>query len=561
MPELLYACTICGEAEDQQVDLYTRKSRRLRKDDHRRDQSTDAQTEQGHRWAHRNGYAVRKVWKDLQSAFKDVKRSDFDKALAALANKEVPALWCYLIDRFSRRGAEDLLKVIGKARVVFELDGLDSSEPRDRRWIINRAEEAREYSQILSQRVGDTKGDQRDAGLWISGRAPWGYVVSKDRRLAPDDEPYLCHVATRKEWSRAALLRETFRKVADGESSRGIARWLDSIGVPRPTGGLGWRYPVVARMIRHPAYIGWQTVQVGSRPVLYRNEAGERVALKGQDGKPVALVTEAVQRRALAVLKGLGVLNSNDPRWAPKKKPAGTQTDKPSEDQGEEPKKDTSPKHLLTGLSRCDGCNLSAPFQGKSYACGGVLSNRNCKGRASATGTNLEGYVFEAWLARLAHAEPDDSILIAVSERWAARAQPEETEEAQAAREALKMAEADLEQLVKSRKKYKGPAQRFYFQELDEATEAVEKAKQEAAKHGVANTVKLPFLSTDPKDIKKAWADADLPLRRDLLRLAIDRVTIKKAPRRGLRFDGKSRVVITWATSGEKAPVDAELAA
>lgn len=90
-----YACAICGKTEPSLIDLYRRKSKRLKHDDHRREQSTDAQREQGHRWAHRQGYAVRKVWKDIASGFKDVKRSDFDRALRALAAEEVPALWAY----------------------------------------------------------------------------------------------------------------------------------------------------------------------------------------------------------------------------------------------------------------------------------------------------------------------------------------------------------------------------------------------------------------------------------------------------------------------------------
>ncbi|WP_097923135.1 recombinase family protein [Streptomyces sp. wa1063] len=541
MPELLYACTICGEAEASQIDLYTRKSQRLRRGDHRRDQSTDAQTEQGHRWAHRSGYAVRKVWKDLQSAYKDVRRSDFDKALAALVAKEVPALWCYLIDRFSRKGAEDLLKVIGKARVIFELDGLDSSESRDRRWIINRAEEAREYSQILSTRVGDTKADQRDEGLWISGRAPWGYTVSRDRRLAPDGEAYICNVASRKEWSRAELLREMFRRVAqEGASTRDLARWLDSEGVPRPSGDLGWRYSVISRMLRHPVYVGWQAVQIGSRPTLYRNKDGKRVALKGQNGNRVSLVSEQTQRAALSVLKGLA---AECPIPRP---PAGE-------------KKDTRPKHMLTGLSRCDGCKLSAPFQGTSYACNGT--GRSCPGRASARGPLIEEYVFERWLARLSNSDVNDPILIAVSERWAARQKPEESEEEQKAREALRAAEADLGTLIKSRKKYTGPAERFYFQELSEATDAVEKAKEAAAKYLPVDGVVLPFQSTGREHIVAAWDAAELAVKRDLLALAIDRVIIKKAPRRGAKFDGAARVVIQWAAPSEAAATALRLAA
>ncbi|MCX4819499.1 hypothetical protein OG883_06170 [Streptomyces sp. NBC_01142] len=42
--------TICGKTEPNAVALYVRKSKRLRDDDHRRDQSTGSQQEQGHRW-------------------------------------------------------------------------------------------------------------------------------------------------------------------------------------------------------------------------------------------------------------------------------------------------------------------------------------------------------------------------------------------------------------------------------------------------------------------------------------------------------------------------------
>lgn len=126
------------------IDLYLRKSRNLREDDHRREQSTDTQEASGRRWADRNGYTVRHVWVDLASGYKaDAKRPDFDKALAALRNRETSALWCYMVDRFSRQGARAVLDVIDPAdgtepgRLIFEYDNLDSANERDKRWILN----------------------------------------------------------------------------------------------------------------------------------------------------------------------------------------------------------------------------------------------------------------------------------------------------------------------------------------------------------------------------------------------------------------------------------------
>ncbi|WP_053924858.1 recombinase family protein [Streptomyces chattanoogensis] len=520
-----YACIICGKTEPNAIDLYTRKSKRLSKDDHRREQSTDAQREQGHRWGHRHGYAVRKVWKDIASGFKDVKRSDFDRALRALADEETPALWAYAIDRFSRKGAEDLLKVIGKARVIFDMDGLDSNEPRDRRWIINRAEEAREYSEGLSKRVRDTKEEQRDNGLWVAGRAPWGYTASRDRILSPDNEPFVCHIATHKEWSRAALVREVFRKIAqDGASTRDICRWLDGMGVPSP-GGKKWRHTYVHRVTHNPAYSGWQVIQI--RPghaEAYRNSKGQRVRLKG-----TSLIAPELQRGAQEALTGQNLVPV-------------------------ERTYDTRPKHPLTGLLRCEGCGRSMPMGGRGYKCQAALGGRACQAIASARADAIERYVFERWLDRLTAAEDDDPILVAASERWTAREKPEETEEEQAVRAALRAAEAGLKRLLDDRQAgvYDGAAARYFGPLLRDATGAVDAARAEVSKYEGGGKVRLPFLSVDTETLTDAWESADLPLKRDLLRLAIDRITVRKAPRQGVRFNGRERVTIEWATPSDQ---------
>jgi hypothetical protein len=62
------------------IDLYLRKSKALREDDHRRKQSTDTQEASGRRWADRNGYTVRHVWVDLASGYRvDAKRPDLEE--------------------------------------------------------------------------------------------------------------------------------------------------------------------------------------------------------------------------------------------------------------------------------------------------------------------------------------------------------------------------------------------------------------------------------------------------------------------------------------------------
>ncbi|MEU9997536.1 hypothetical protein [Streptomyces sp. NPDC050848] len=107
---------------------------------------------------------------DNLSAWSDIERPEFDKALAAVLAGEVPALWCAYLDRFTRKGIDDIGPILGKARVVFDFDGLDSSVERDRRWIIDRAEQAREYSMRLSY-TSRRRGGEARAGPVDPGRS------------------------------------------------------------------------------------------------------------------------------------------------------------------------------------------------------------------------------------------------------------------------------------------------------------------------------------------------------------------------------------------------------
>ncbi|MCG6498225.1 hypothetical protein [Kitasatospora sp. A2-31] len=56
------------------------------------------QEEPGRAWAATNGKRVREVWVDNLSAWSDVKRPEFDKAVSAVLAGHVPILWCAFLD-------------------------------------------------------------------------------------------------------------------------------------------------------------------------------------------------------------------------------------------------------------------------------------------------------------------------------------------------------------------------------------------------------------------------------------------------------------------------------
>ena len=492
--------------------IYARKSKKLSVDDHRREQSTEVQIDMGRRAAADEGAVVREhhIFTDLASAYRDVKRSDFDRALHALAEGEIKVLWCAYLDRFSRKGAEDLLKVIGKRRVIFHSDRLDSMVPGDRRRIIDYAEQAREYSERLSERTVDTKSAQRNAGLWLA-QAPYGFEVSKDRKLS--------HHAL-----LGAVVQRIFQYAAEGYSVRSICRQLNTDRVPASRGGL-WAPGTIARIIHNPVYEGWQIVTPNDqRPVAYLNRAGERVRVC----EP--LVAPELASKARAQLT------------------AGTVDQLGGYGKGKR-------KHELTGLLRCDGCKRSGCSGGTSYVC---ANSEACPMPFTAKMSTLEAYVFEKWSDKLMTLDPMDpqGLMVAVVDRWTALQRPEETKATQEAQTKLAAAEKRMDQVMSDRAKgvYDGARERYFFPALEEAEEALNEANAELARLGVAGPVDLTIF-TEYHLLAGAYQAADSNLRRALLSLAIRRITVCKGPR-GYRFDGPKRVKIEWHRA---APISGQI--
>ncbi|MER8256718.1 recombinase family protein [Streptomyces albidoflavus] len=503
------------------ADLLLRKSKVVREGE--RALSIRAQEERGRAWADENGYRVRKVWKENLSAWSDVQRPKYDAAMAAVLNGEVPALWCYALDRFSRKGAEAVVPVLGKARVIFDYERLDSMDERDRRWIIDRAENAREYSSRLSYNVRTTKAKQRREGRWL-GRVPFGLAVAPStRRLVPDNTPYLCLAEGRREVTPWQVIQRIYKAIAGGESARGLARAMNAEGL-RTVTGKAWAAYSVRQVIIHPVYEGWLTVSPGAKgrvPTHFINAEGERVRCV-EPSTLAEMIPASLAARARRVLSGH--------QSAPKQSAEGL------------------PMHPLAGRIRCSGCGSAMTMTGRSYICQHHHQTGMCPAPASVSRTALEPYVVEAWAARLHAADDHDPLLIAVAERWQVLKNPEESQEITDARAELLSAQAKLDRFMQDDAEgfYTGRSARYRIphkvaaeKRVDAAEEALKALTGSAG--GVDVSVLLDGRAAD------LWAAGNAVMRRDLLGLAIDRVHVAKAPGKGKRFDGDARVVIEWA--------------
>ncbi|MEV0139351.1 recombinase family protein [Streptomyces globisporus] len=522
--------------------ILARKSKVLGEEDARRELSTDAQIAQGRRAAEREGADVPSefIWTELGSAFKARQRDEFEDALAALAAGKINTLWCYDLSRFSRKGADDLIGILrpGKGRVIFDYDGLDSSNPRDRRWIINRAEEAREYSERLSANVKNTKRLQRDSGKWLSAPT-YGYTVHpKTRKLHQDRS------TEAREICPAAVVLRIFIEAAEGgkkNSLRQITARLNGEAIPGPAGG-AWNVTAVYRIILHPVYEGWQILSqwpAGALAYAYRDKNGERVSVTEEP-----IVTAELAARARA-----NVRKSKIPAFA-----------------GALPQP-TAAAHTLTGLPRCAGCYGSSQKTAGAWMCGKHRrSPGSCPAPVSLDGKHLDWWVIETWKTRVSSLDTDNAadmkLAMTITARWSALEAPEETAEAAEARRALLEAEAALQDLVDGRykrKEFEGPMRKLYQPMLDDALAVVAAAKENADKYSAEPPV-CPFIG-DRDLVDEAWETATQETRRALLALAINCVVIRKRPdgpmpNRWTPLDITERAEIYW--HGD--PVPPELA-
>lgn len=503
-----------------EVDLLLRKSKIVREGE--RALSIRAQEERGRAWAAENGYRVRKVWKENLSAWSDVKRPMYDAAMDAVLGGEVPALWCYALDRFSRKGAEAVVPILGKARVIFDYERLDSMDERDRRWIIDRAENAREYSQRLSYNVRGTKNRQRNEGRWLA-RAPFGLVPDPDtRRLSPNRTPYLCLTTGRREITPWDVVVRIFKEIAKGVSSRALARKLNAEGICTSTGKT-WNGPGVRAVIVHPAYEGWLTLtHSGKNPAHYVNEAGQRVRCVDDNVLPDMIPAETAAR-ARRLLSGHQTVTN-------------TTTPTPGRS-----------VHALTGRVRCAGCGYTMTMDSSSYMCHNHKAGGYCPAPASATRKALETYVVAEWAAQLHSPDLDEELAAALAQRLDQLNRPEETRELREAQAALKAAQAGLDKFHADDKEgfYKGRSARYRMPAKIAAEQAVDTAEDRVKQLAGTGRVSISFLING--QARDVWEAADPHMRRDLLGLAIDTIHITKATKRGCKFDGDKRVTIEWA--------------
>ncbi len=477
-------------------------------------------------WAARNGLTVRKVHVDKgRSGYKSVARKGFDAALTAVTAGVVGVLIVWKLDRLSRKGIGEVgaaLDSISRAggRLVSVMDGLDTANDSARVTIALLAELARTESRNIGTRVSSAKRYLRSKGQWIGGQPPYGLAVDPDTKRLTADR----HTAV-----YARLIAD---EVLSGTSLANTARLLNSHEIESPRGGQ-WNSASIMQLVRSPAFAGLM-------PQTEFTETADGVRKYSSKVRPYrdpkTLETISIGDGIISVGERERIIRQLESRTIMRE---GQRMPKPEG------------SALLTGLVFCNvpGCGRRMHRVGGSYQCMARRAGNQCPG-ASAMAERVDDYVTGLFLTRLPALEPGDDLLPAVGERWGQRQDPETSARREAIAAEIADEEArltDLEDARYVRGEFSGKdAVARYDRLAGRLRERTEGLRADLAKLPAPALDITPLL--DSETLREMWQASSPEDRRALLRLAIDRVEVTKAARRGERFVPEDRVSVVWAS-------------
>jgi site-specific DNA recombinase len=462
------------------------------------------------RWCATHAVEVRRVHVDrgVSGYSRLVHRDGFDAASRAVIVGEVSTLVVWKLDRLSRRGIGQIGGLLDEfervgGRLVSVQDQLDTAQPQARMIIALLSEFARAESEVMGLRVRSAKEAQRAAGLWLSGKPPFGYAVAADQRLVPVEPA-------------ASLMRHVFRLIATGHSLTMVCHHLNSSGL-RNSRGNPWTTSCLSEAIRTPAYAGMQPARhvaadgrrLPGKPEVYRDrDTGLEVSCLSRGAKPI--ISRAEQLAIFEVL-------AQRREWLGR---------------GSRPRR---PAHalLLRGFGRCAACDRPLVTHG-AYKCRrfdttGALV---CTQPTSANVHSVDLHVTNRWMELVSSSEPDAELRRQVMLRWSPvprRPTGWRRLDGQLADLRARVADAD---------------DAFYVRaDLDAVRHA--RVMRSLARHVAETEAKLaeiePVIDTgalsDPEFVARQWSNEAPDGRRALLRLAWSKILVAKASSRGGWFD------------------------
>lgn len=211
------------------------------------EQSIEGQLADAYAFAERNGYTVIGEYIDRALTGTKDARPDFQRMIKDAEKKQFQVVIVWKLDRFARNRYDSAiykakLKKFG-IRVISVMENItDSPEGIILEGLLEAMAEY--YSANLAENVRRGIQESLKKGHFAGGAIPLGYRV-EDRRLVADDRT-------------APLVRELYRRYADGEQLKAIAKDWNQRGYRTARGRL-YTINTFCNTIPNPTYIGEYT--------------------------------------------------------------------------------------------------------------------------------------------------------------------------------------------------------------------------------------------------------------------------------------------------------------
>lgn len=507
---------------------------RVSKDRRRTQRSVTDQNKANLEVCERNGWLVGATYTDNDrsaSRFATKTREDWQRLLDDLDADSFGILILWEPSRGNRELEmwARLLNVCRRLGVLIHITSHDHTydvrKPRDWKALAEEGVDAAYDSEETSQRILRTTESVALSGM-PHGKLLYGYRREYDRatggllRQVIDDRQRVaiasgCVVARSgplaiEEFNTAAIVRECAKRVVEGQALYEIAQDLNRRGIPTPRHGLnGWQPNQVKDQVINPGYIGRRIHQ------------GRDVGKARWDG----ILEEDVFNACVAKL-----------------------TDPSRRNQ-----RDTTIKHLLSGIATCGVC--SAPMRvvknrsALAYSCFRKAPQIGPSFHVSRLQRRLEDWVEEVIVARLT-CEDGASI-------WAAD-EASDTEsrrlEEEAAGERLRL-DGFYEQAAE------GDLTREGLKKIEQ--KLLPKIERLEAKAKALHKARLPLIDdlvdSNGAVVRARWENLTMVQKREVLRALTDRIEVLPAGRGRSNYNDWEFTRIVWrGQSAEKAGVDVE---
>ncbi len=180
------------------------------------------------------------------------KRPDFQRLLADCRRGRVDKVLVKSVSRFARNARDCLttireLKSIGVG-VCFEEQHIDTSNMSGELLTAVFATMSQKESQNISSHMRWSYQRRMQSGQFITCSAPFGYRLSKDRKLVIN-EP------------EAEVVRMIFAQYLSGQSKDDIAEYVSTLGMQTREGNTQWGHKAISYILSNERYVGDSLLQ------------------------------------------------------------------------------------------------------------------------------------------------------------------------------------------------------------------------------------------------------------------------------------------------------------